>query len=1063
MPGPSDGTLLWNNKSDQPEFVATDRINDALKSGTYRTYDASGVRPAGTGGITPLKSGGLGDLQAKLPVDSGVEQTSEAAKAAYQAQWEGAANSANAFAQAVVDAASFGLIVSHTEQDKAIREAHQAAGIAGNIVGTAATLGLSAPGKVLVGVGETIGKLAARGLVRGLEGTAANIARRGITEAATGAIISTVTATNHQIGDAIIENKAVSAEAVAHEAGLGALMGFGFGAAGGVLKAVGKASRAAVVGQGGVLDVSSPQAAELVGHYKDAVAAYGKALDDHSSKLYVMKALVAEGYPVSAGMVQGREAAIRAAQKAYDHLNSFDVESVLGGKGAAGLKKYHALQDAYDAFQSHVEGLDSLMEARPGEGLPRPGEVTHDVTDGQVLDEQATPEARRQSMADELKGGRLDDAEMAHQAALQPPEGNYGPTEDPWHGSEEVFPAGKDMESPWSLGKPSNEELQAYRERQGNFKDNIPDPEEMAASRRKEVFKDYTAGRAGRALDDFLGSMPKGVVEPHIAGEGNPLLPRGGLGKVKADSWGKFNEGAAEAHAADAYDASNLKTQVGEPTVPLRQLNPQPTVITPETNAKLLADVVNKPIVGEPTTAGGSPKDNLATPTTETVEPARGGNVKDQNRQWFKDAMPEGAKEVTPEIEAAERMAADAGPHKWINDWVNASQGAERVRPGDVASAHMKAAIDGMTNVAGIHLDAAGGLDPANLLGIKRAGTSMGERLQQIYAMRQLANMAADVSRGVELPASIGGKVAAWVTKRAASKAGAAILGGLVGSHFGGPLGFYIGSQLVGNSTKAIGQAAAAAGRLAVKVSAAGAGLLAGGRSVAIARGVTGNIAHQYDDEGPIQDPIERFQKVQALAKNQVALEAAAWRQVGELKYTAPDVAQGIVDHAIRRITAIALRAPAFVWDRLGRVIQPPSSKMRQATEFENAANDLDSILDSIKAGSASKCQVDALKMCYPESHAAIVKQILGEQEAITKASAERQAVIELVLGTRVGSKADPFSVLRGQMTWVQHNQMQAQAVEGQGQAPNSGTGKAQAFKMTTPSQAPGTGRAPGN
>ncbi len=1020
--------LLWDITGNKPESVDSTDVNAAIASGKYRTYAGSVVHVDNHGvkRDVPYTDGGREAIATGQPTNTGSAEAAKASEAEYQKQFDSPYWAANAFAQGIVDAASLGIIQSHTPENKAAREHHGIANFAGEVAGFIGTAGLSGPVKAASTVGEAIGKGITSAVVRG-EGTAANIARRGIEEAATGAVISTVTATNHQLGDAIIENKPFSSEAIVHEAGLGGLLGFGFGAAGGILKGVASGSRAAVESQGGILSHTSAQSADLMTQYRNNVAGYKAAIDAHSTELGLVEQSAKEGYLLP-GMTGEARATIKAAEKAHGELDKLSVDSALNSKN---VDKFLEYQSAYDNFQTAVEAIDPAVERLRG-GI-------RDFNQPIAPMEKAATRGNHQSpVAGEINAS--DDLSTIT-GQLQPrPEPSVAYSD---RASAQLPDAIQAMRDSRRALLDTERELQSAQGR--------PEPKSDTPSTLAET----SAGRVSPNPD----YIPSGYVEPSL----RPLTKPAPTGEASAAirierEWKQPGVNTAVESLKDktraAFQAQQALSMdqvlgIADETLPALRAREPGLVQEPHQN-----QMVNGEMAMDQGVQG-----------FDVADEARPSMRNEAPREQTTRTMAEQPSRQLPRAEVNDRLsnAVNAADQSNVVDWLNKYANDVKPTHGNTADAQMKASMAAMDQVGGSRLVSAGGVNPGNLLGLTPSSTSMGARLQQIYAMRQLAKLAADTTRGVALESGMADKLSSWMKRKMAGSAGAAILGGVVGAHFGGPLGFYLGSQLVGSGAKAVGQAAAAAGRLASKVAAAGEGLLAGGRSVAISRAVTNNIAHQYDDTGPIQDPLDRFEKVQQLARNPQAIVAAVSKQLGDLPYISPEVAQNIITLAITRLTAIAAHTPPIQRDRLGRVLQPASSKMRQALEYENAANDLDSILSSIKDGSASKCQVSALKDCYPESHMSLVQQILGEQEAIVKANATRQATIELILGTRLGSKADPFSILRGQMTWVAHNQMQAQAVEGQ-QPPNGSSGKAQSFKMTTPSQASGvTGKAPGN
>lgn len=1089
MPNPQDGTLLVNSKTHAPEFVPTEKIQEALASKTHYATSETNVRLAG-GGMEPLDEGGQRDLEAKSgSIVSGVKESNEARTEAYESQFDSADYGVSSFAQGLADAVSFGFVVDHSIEGKKAREHHGVSGFLGNVAGTVATLGLSAPGKAIVAAGEGIGKLAAGTILRGAEGKLAQAATRATVEAATGAIIGTVMSTTHQLGDAIIEDKPFSAEAVAHEAGLNALFGFGIGGAAGLLSK-GGASKGVLQSQGGILDPKSLKSAELLKHHADAIDGYQRAIGAHADNVHIMEAIANDHGFLSAGVVKGRRASVKAAQDAHEALKEFDLEKILAGQGPKNLEKVNKYVEAYDHYQTSLEKLNQDMVHRPGEadwvnqtpggatqignkvsGPPRPaskvpanetaGVTPIDETDiigSESIEAPAeTPvETKVQTPNDWLTTGhKIVGQEAPGTASLRAIKEPVvapakGPAPDIRMSSEQALDIYNKNE--WAPGSrlPNTQELDALIAARDAVK-----PESW----------DQVMARRNVELDAELAKRPNPAKE---------------LAEIQSR---KTGQGAA----------------LEAPVIPRSPVSPElPKIHSEAENAQLLNEVISKPQgkPGNETAKGGSIKDNLAAtggkPVIEGAGTGPVGSLDDLNKlaaspPQVKNAgigngvggkraqaadLADQAEAAYKAHKAAASKAVNEGYVKqWIRDWVKINEKTIRVSPGDEAAARMKSAIDGMQQVAGTKLNSTGGLNPQDLLGMPKAVTSMGERIQQIYALRQLAKIAADSARGVKVPTSITGKVLDWAKRKVVTSAGSHLLGGVLGAHFGGPLGFYIGSQLMGSGVKSIASAGAAAGRLATKLAEASSVLLSGGRSVAIARAatraVTDNVAHEYDHQGPIKDFVKRVETIHSLAKNPEALRAQVASNLGNIQYEIPEVAAGIIEHAVNRVQRISARMPVFMYNQLGGVINPAASRVRQGCEYENAANSLDSIIDAVKSGTASRIQIDALRECYPEAHMELTKGILADNIKLAKLSPDGLRIPEMILGTRLGSMGDPMSVMRHQTNWMSANQANEDAVASQGKPANGANGKPQAYKLggaPTANQVQGTtGRAPGN
>jgi hypothetical protein len=130
----------------------------------------------------------------------------------------------------------------------------------------------------------------------------------------------------------------------------------------------------------------------------------------------------------------------------------------------------------------------------------------------------------------------------------------------------------------------------------------------------------------------------------------------------------------------------------------------------------------------------------------------------------------------------------------------------------------------------------------------------------------------------------------------------------------------------------------------------------------------------------------------------------------------------------------------------------PPVGEMRRFLEFENAVHDLDGVLKSVAAGSASPAQVKALKVAWPSVHAQVVRTMLSNPDVVRRLDRAKLRAAEAITGVPLTRANDPQFNLRQVQAWTppapeQPMAPQALKINPEGRA--------------TPSQS--TARAPGN
>lgn len=318
--------------------------------------------------------------------------------------------------------------------------------------------------------------------------------------------------------------------------------------------------------------------------------------------------------------------------------------------------------------------------------------------------------------------------------------------------------------------------------------------------------------------------------------------------------------------------------------------------------------------------------------------------------------------------------------------------------------------------------------------GIRPAGDNVGAYMDQVYALRKTAKLAA-------LPGKAKGAL-----KEAF---GAALAGGAVGGKAGAAAA--VAADLL--YLRRGGRIAAASGRL-VKTVAGAAEKLLTSRSIRSVAAATANKPHVYSDRGPLKDPVERIQEIQFLAAHPDAIMERVAGASADLA-DQPELLGALQQRAVTQVQRLAVRAPAIYFSRLGEPLAPPAGKLRDFLEYENAVHDLGGILDAVARGTVTRTQADALREAWGTTHVKMAAALLGDPDKLRQLSRETLRVVERVTGVPLSNASDPMFLARQGAAW-------------QPPTPPAAPSKPQAFNINptgapTPSQANATGRAPGN
>ncbi len=484
----------------------------------------------------------------------------------------------------------------------------------------------------------------------------------------------------------------------------------------------------------------------------------------------------------------------------------------------------------------------------------------------------------------------------------------------------------------------------------------------------------------------------------------------------------------------------------------------------------------------------GTPIPSVGTgPTTKVIArgtPAPVETTKVIPRGKAAEALPaveEGATHLTGKerlrqsIDQGRKQEGRAAVRRYMDEWSAQSDAlGPKHSPGDMAAQEIRRAIDGIKGTAQGREISAATTDIGTFAKLPQAKSALGAELNGIYQMRQVANMAADASKGTVMGGSTRNRIVDWMTRRAAGKAGSAVLGSVLGGAIGGPAGYFAGAALAYKYVGFGGRAAGAAGRLYQKSVAAADTLLKGGRAtvgarIALGTRPTANHPVAYSDRGPIEDPVERIQELQRVAQTPATVAERVAQASGDLNVIAPAFVAATAADITAKLTFLLSQAPPIQYDRLGNPQRPSAGAVRRFLEAENAVFNVDSVLDAVASGTVSKTQVQALQQAHGSVYVKMASYLMKDPEQLAKLERAKLRTIEMVVGMPLTAGSDPAFVARQQMNWApepmpqQGGPTQALKIPGAGGSPSDKAGTAYG-SAPTPSQSYGmSGRAPGN
>ncbi len=349
MPEPS--TILFNYQTGVYEDVPASQVGAALAGGTHAATGTT-TTTRGEGGLVtrPVEQLGAAAAQGEGSAEDIIAQRAAAERRTERL--EAVSNPGQSFAEGIGEALTLGLLHGTTEIDELRREIDGGWALAGQLVGT--VIGLKVPGLVsgVAKAGEKLGAGAARAILgeasTGFRGAAA----RGLEEASINAALMTATGFGHQITDAVVADKPFAAESIIHEAGIGAVLGFGAGWLGSTFGQLSKSSRAAVEASG----VAAKESEAALLAVNDLTRSWDEALEANSRNAGVLRVLAEDGH-IPSNLVRGRTDAIKNAERARDALRKLDPERALRGDA----KEYQKWRSAVERYDDAIREVDDKL------------------------------------------------------------------------------------------------------------------------------------------------------------------------------------------------------------------------------------------------------------------------------------------------------------------------------------------------------------------------------------------------------------------------------------------------------------------------------------------------------------------------------------------------------------------------------------------------------------------------------------------------------------------------------------------------------------------------------
>lgn len=399
-------TLLWNLANQQPESVPLSQVGAAIKAGTHRAYEKTGVeQTTATPGLTTkvdpdeaqFRQSTVGADQA---LDEAAKRSQQAAVDARKGSYDSFSDALDAAADSYVDSMTLGIVdptsgdTLRAENARMKQEAHPIASKIGTGAAIAVTLLPTGGASGAVG-GSKIARILAKGakaveatplgaaikaqeaVTQGLRAKLAAGGAKGSllaaagTEALGGAAGGFVMGVGHQIGNAV-NGRQVSGDAIVDDVGLGTILSGGLALAGG---AFGRAAQRIKNGRQEV--VSAARLDELMtdvhGAVQESSGTYASSHADSARRLKQLNDMAKKGHLdaelTGSEWLEARNKAQADVDKAHEALlkttGAKDLESAVTRIGdllkSGSAKDIERVAVAYGNYGKAVTKFEEAM------------------------------------------------------------------------------------------------------------------------------------------------------------------------------------------------------------------------------------------------------------------------------------------------------------------------------------------------------------------------------------------------------------------------------------------------------------------------------------------------------------------------------------------------------------------------------------------------------------------------------------------------------------------------------------------------------------------------------
>jgi hypothetical protein len=335
-------------------------------------------------------------------------------------------------------------------------------------------------------------------------------------------------------------------------------------------------------------------------------------------------------------------------------------------------------------------------------------------------------------------------------------------------------------------------------------------------------------------------------------------------------------------------------------------------------------------------------------------------------------------------------------------------------RPTDLGAA-IQRRLEALDGLIGDRAASSGALDIAEAAGVDLARVSgpLAERAVQLWGIRRMARAASKVAHGKH-----GGPVQDLMERAAANGIGrlAAPVGKAALGAFGGGAAYSLTAGAVRMGMRFAGQMGEAAARTRDTVARAVDRALDGGKRVRpLSRAATA-VRTSYDpevtDEAGTRDFRTKAAQLRRLAGSEDALRAHVRSQIGDLAKMDPAMAQAVEDVAVKRVTQLTARLPAYMAHG-HPLVDPEKSPLnvravRTWELYEAVTANPALAWQFVETGNVPSVVGEALREQHPEQFNEMVKQVLSDPARLKRADTVTLKGLSELIGIPLIPQADP-------------------------------------------------------